>query len=176
MGQSSHTQMAEIMSGERPARPRIWWGGSPHAVNCPIRTASISDGRGGNEPSYARTYKPRLPSAIGYCGGSDLGGEQTRRPEHERMTAAPLNLPYGSRCTDCCGEPSRSRHGEGRCPLGSNGRVHQRNHRGMGPSIWGKIRGDNAGKGHVPAGTCDNLHRPTDGGRPRKVGGSWSGA
>ena len=40
---------------ERPARPRIWWGGSPHAVNCPIRTVSISDGRGGNKPSYART-------------------------------------------------------------------------------------------------------------------------
>jgi hypothetical protein len=38
-------------SGERPARPRILWGGSPHAVHCPIRTASISDGRGGNEPS-----------------------------------------------------------------------------------------------------------------------------
>src|SRR5437762_9824842 len=39
---------------ERPARPRILWGGSPHAVNCPIRAASISDGRGGNKPSYAR--------------------------------------------------------------------------------------------------------------------------
>jgi hypothetical protein len=41
----------EIVPGERLARPRILWGGSPHAVNCPIRTASISDGRGGNEPS-----------------------------------------------------------------------------------------------------------------------------
>ena len=35
-----------------------------------------------------------------HCGRSDLGGEQTRRPEHERMTAAPISSPYGSRCTD----------------------------------------------------------------------------
>jgi hypothetical protein len=40
---------------ERPARPRILWGVSPHAVNCPIQTASISEGRGGNKPSDART-------------------------------------------------------------------------------------------------------------------------
>jgi hypothetical protein len=40
---------------ERPARPRILWGVSPHAVNCPIRTASISAGRGGHKPSEART-------------------------------------------------------------------------------------------------------------------------
>ncbi len=43
----------------------------------------------------------------------------------------------------------------------------------MGPSIQGKIRGDNARKGHFPAGTCDNLHRPTDGGRPWEGGGGW---
>src|SRR5215510_8519295 len=35
-----------------------------------------------------------------HCGRSDLGGEQTRRPEHQRMTAAPISSPYGSRCTD----------------------------------------------------------------------------
>ena len=34
----------------------------------------------------------------------------------------------------------------------------------MGPRIRGKKRGENAGKGHGPAGTCDNLHRPPDGG------------
>jgi hypothetical protein len=66
---------------------------------------------------------------------------------------------YGS-----CGVPSRFQRGEGRCPLGRNGCVHQGNRRGMGPCIWGKKRGDNAGKGQGPAGTCDNLHRPTDGG------------
>ena len=27
------------------------------------------------------------------CGGNDLGGEQTRRPEHERMAAAPKSIP-----------------------------------------------------------------------------------
>jgi len=35
-----------------------------------------------------------------YGGRSALGGEQTRRPEEERMSAAPLYLPYGSRGTD----------------------------------------------------------------------------
>ncbi len=40
---------------ERPTRPRIWWGESPHAVSCPIRTASISDAREGNDPCSART-------------------------------------------------------------------------------------------------------------------------
>ena len=47
--------MKEKALEERPARPRILWGVSPHAVNCPIRTASISEGRGGNKPSDART-------------------------------------------------------------------------------------------------------------------------
>ncbi len=42
--------LKRLPSGERPARPRIWWGVSPHAVNCPIRAASISDVRGGNKP------------------------------------------------------------------------------------------------------------------------------
>jgi len=34
------------------------------------------------------------------CGRSDLGGEQTWRPEHKEITAAPKNLPYGSRGMD----------------------------------------------------------------------------
>ena len=33
--------------------------------------------------------KPRLPCGASRSGGSDLGGEQTRGPEHKGMTAAP---------------------------------------------------------------------------------------
>jgi hypothetical protein len=56
-------------SGERPARPRILWGASPHAVHGPRRPASISDVRRGNTPPAARTEKPRLPSGH-TAGGS----------------------------------------------------------------------------------------------------------
>src|SRR5262245_16724474 len=41
--------------GERPARPQIEWGVSPHAVNGPMQTASISAARQGNKPCDART-------------------------------------------------------------------------------------------------------------------------
>ena len=34
------------------------------------------------------------------CGGSDLEGKQNRRPEQQRMTTAPKEPPYRSRCTD----------------------------------------------------------------------------
>ncbi len=50
----SETRRTSIPT-ERPTRPRIWWGESPHAVSCPIRTASISDAREGNDPCSART-------------------------------------------------------------------------------------------------------------------------
>ena len=33
-------------------------------------------------------------------------------------------------------------------------------HWGKGPGTWGKTCGDNVGKGHLPAGTGDNLQRP----------------
>lgn len=98
------------------------------------------------------------PSRLG--GRSDLGGKQTRRPEDDRMTAAPKSYPYGSRGTDHGVLPSLLSGGEGRCSLGSNGYVHQGKRRGRGPGIWGKSCGDNAGKDHLAAGTDDNLQRP----------------
>ena len=61
-----------------------------------------------------------------------------------------------------CDVPSRSRRDEGRCLLGRNGYMHQEDYRGMGASIWGKIRGDNAGKDQLPAGTRNNLQRLID--------------
>jgi hypothetical protein len=50
--------------------------------------------------------------------------------------------------------------GEGRSREGRNGHVHLSDHRGTGPSIQGKIRRDNVGKGHLPAGAGSNLQRP----------------
>jgi len=40
---------------ERPTRPRVLRGGSPRALNCPVRRASISDAYGGNDVCSART-------------------------------------------------------------------------------------------------------------------------
>ncbi len=72
-----------------------------------------------------------------------------------------ITPPYRSRSTDNCGKPSQCRGGEGRSLLGRNGYEHQGNHRGTGPSIQGKIRGDNAGNHPLPAkglaATCEDL-------------------
>jgi len=48
---------------EQPTRLRILGSVSLPAVNCSIRTASISGPRGGNELWGAQKYKPRLPDA-----------------------------------------------------------------------------------------------------------------
>ena len=97
------------------------------------------------------------------CGRSDLGGEQTWRPEHKEITVAPRSHFHTEVAVWIfCEVPSRSRCDEGRCLLGRNGYMHQEDHRGMGASIWGKIRGDNAGKGQLPAGTRNNLQRLID--------------
>ena len=51
---------------------------------------------------------------------------------------------------------------EGRCRVGSNGRAHPASHRDTGPGIQGKIRGDNVGNDHLPAGADSNLRRPAN--------------
>jgi len=150
---------------ERPARLRIVWGVSPHAVHGPMRTASIAKGGGGNTPSEARTEKPRLPR-----GSRDPVREERPggRAHPEACTAAqdcsPALLPVRQSLDGYGGVPSRCQRGAGRCPLGSNGWGHPGHRRGMGPRLGGKRRGENAGKGYGPAGTCDHLHRPPDGG------------
>jgi len=60
--------------------------------------------------------------------------------------------------------------------MGRNGNVHHRSHRGKGPGTQGRISRDNAGKGHLPAGACDNLQRPVVIGKSKTAGGFWSGA
>ena len=56
--------------------------------------------------------------------------------------------------------------------MGRNEHWHHVEGRGKGPGTWGKTCGDNVGKGHLPAGTGDNLQRPIDQGRDRR---RWEG-
>lgn len=44
------------------------------------------------------------------------------------------------------------------------GTCTRENHRGRGPDTWGKIRGDNVGKDHLPAGAGSNLRRLAEAG------------
>src|ERR687891_2677649 len=113
------------------------------AVSCPIRTASISGVRGGNESQDARMEKPRPPDVETRRGGSDRGGEQTYEPEHKGMTAAPKKLAGGKSLAGSRQAPTRSEIGGGRCPGGRNGSEHSRGSRSKGPGTQGR--------GHVPA-------------------------
>jgi hypothetical protein len=49
---------------EQPTSLRDLRGESPRAVNCPIRTASISGARGGNDACSARKETPRPPCGL----------------------------------------------------------------------------------------------------------------
>ena len=126
----------------------------------PDRTASISGAWGGNNPREARMEKSRLPYGVGRIGRSDLGGEQTCGPEHERMTAASKSAPYGSRCTVQSGAPTQSERGEGRCLGGRNGYMHLKSRRGRGPSTQGRMRRTTSGRSFSQQGltaTCIDL-------------------
>ncbi len=153
-------------------------GASPSTVNCSIRTVSISTARGGNKPRYAWTYKPWRPGveALSY-GRNDLGGEQTRRPEHQELSAAPkTNACMKSFCRIIRHVPTHLGFGEGRCLVGRNEHVHHEDSRGKGPSIRGKICGENAGKGLVPVGAHSNRRRLCIRAEARRHRGSRSDA
>src|SRR4030095_14343096 len=111
-----------------------------------------------------------------HCGRGDLGGEQTRRLDHQRMTAAPLSSPYGSRCTDpvVCRAGSNAAKADvlweetGVCTRGTAGVwVHASGERGAG------ITPGRAKAQQRLATTCT---APLTEGQPREVGGAWSGA
>src|SRR5215468_9863295 len=99
-------------------------------------------------------------------GRSDLGGEQTQRPEHERMSAAPRRTPvqkspYGM-CACCRAAPKLAKaevswEVTGRC-------------------TWRKICGDNAGKDLSPAGFRSNLQRLAPRAKAESARGVRSGA
>jgi len=58
------------------------------------------------------------------------------------------------------GADLRSKGREDRCRAGRNGHMHRSGRRGMGPGIQRRVRRDNVGKGHLPAGAGGNLRRP----------------
>src|SRR6516162_5723363 len=109
-------------------------------------------------------------------GRSDLGGEQTRRPEHERMTAAPLYLPYGSRGTDgveCRAGPDTAKavvlwEETGRGTRGTAGVEVQASGERFAEQTPGRTTSQQG-----LAATCTDLRTE---GPPKEGGGMWSGA
>src|SRR5262249_13388632 len=120
--------------------------------------------------------KSRLPYGGSRSGRSDLGGEHTCGPEHQRRTAAPQSRTDGRRCTVRGGAPTWSERGEGRCREGRNGHGHLTSRRGRGPSTQGQIRRENVGKVLLPAGADSHLHRPGVEGMTETGGGGRTGA
>jgi hypothetical protein len=49
-----------------------------------------------------------------HSGGNDLGGEQTRRPEHKEMSATSKNMPRKVVFAEQSRKPTQFLHGEGR--------------------------------------------------------------
>ncbi len=124
----------------------------------------------GNSTCSARTKTPRLPcrlrtAAVGAIGvASKLGGLNISEWLQLRKQARSRN-----RLSESCGKAD---------PVGMRGRpmslreetgmCTSTTRRGRGPGIQGKICRDNVGKGHLPAGTGDNLRRLADQGSDRR--------
>ena len=83
---------------------------------------------------------PGCPAAVFAAVGTIWGGEQTWRPEHNEIPAAPKCYTARSRHsrTDAESRPN-SRTGEGRWRRGRNRCKHTEHRRGMGSSIQEKI-------------------------------------
>jgi hypothetical protein len=54
------------------------------------------------------------PGVMSSCGGNDLRGEQTWRPEHKGMVAVSRDVRREIVLTATSGKPTQSRCGEGR--------------------------------------------------------------
>jgi hypothetical protein len=113
-------------------------------------------------------------TAVGATGvASKLGGQNVRndngREKSPRSEVAERNILWS---------PTRSRFsGKADVVREETSKCTSLDRRGTGPSIQGKTRRSNVGKGHLPAGTDNNLQRPL---RirlaPKSGGGIWSGA
>jgi hypothetical protein len=146
---------------ERPTRPRVLWGESPLPSIARFRRL-VYPGHGEvTNRGVLGSKSHGCPVLLVWnCGGSDLGGEQTWGPEHNEMTAASLTVPYWSRCAGKCGSRPSCNLGKADVLWEETGICTIESYRGKGPGTWGKTCGDNVGKGHLPAGTGDNLQRP----------------
>jgi hypothetical protein len=109
-------------------------------------------------------------------GRSDLGGEHTRRPAHQRRTAAPSYLPYGSRGTDsvaCRAVPDMAKadglwEATGVCTRGTAGVEVQ--------ASGDRCAERTPGRAHAQQRRATTCTDPLTEGPPREVGGSWPGA
>jgi hypothetical protein len=70
------------------------------------------------------------------------------------------HLPYGSCCMDICGKADHLwTVGRLMSPWEGTGKGTMATHRGKGPGMLRRIRGDNVGKGQFPAGADSDLQR-----------------
>jgi hypothetical protein len=92
-------------------------------------------------------------------GRNDLGGQQTGRPEHNEMSAAPKFSPAGNRWRGHAGSRPILFLGKADDAGEETGKCTMRYRRGRGPSIPGRIRRDNVGKIPLAAGSGHNLQR-----------------
>ena len=104
---------------------------------------------------------------------SKLGGQNVRNDNGREKYPAQKSL-----SGRFCGSPTRSRFsGKADVVREETSKCTSQDRRGTGPSIQEKTRRSNVGKGHLPAGTDNNLQRPL---RirlaPKSGGGIWSGA
>jgi hypothetical protein len=150
-------------------------GPMPSIARCGRRAYPMA-GEGTNRHMLGRTRHGCPVGRKAHGGRSALGGEQTRRPDPERMTAAPASLPDGRRGTDrveCRAVPDLAQADvlwevTGVCPRGpAGGEVHASGARGAERTPT---------RAHAQQSLAPTCTDPRTEGPPREVGGSWPGA
>ena len=148
---------------------------TPSMARCG-RRAYPRGGEGTNRQRLGRRSHGCPVDQPTHCGRSDRGGEHTRRPAHERMTAAPPSSPYGRRWTDPVVCRAGSNAAKADVPWEETG-VGTRGTAG----VWVHASGDRGaestpGRAKAQQGLATTCTDPLTEGQPREVGGSWSGA
>ena len=126
----------------------------------------------GNQMGIAWRKRPGRPARWIRSGGCNRGVEQVWEPEHNGMTAAPKSASsLKLHCDDYFLRAELVTFEARPMPFGKKREKHRRGAAGYGSKLLYKDCGDNVGKGHLPAGTGNNLQRPIvkakagDGGR-----------
>jgi hypothetical protein len=147
-------------------------GGSPVVPIARFRHVAIPRPMMGNQMGVAWRKRPGRPARWIRSGGCNRGVEQVWEPEHKGMTAAPRRAPsLKLHCDDYFWRAELVTSEARPMPFGKKREKHRRGAAGYGSKRLYKDCGDNVGKGHLPAGTGNNLQRPIvkanagDGGR-----------
>jgi len=115
----------------------------------------------GNQMGIAWRKRPGRPARWIRSGGCNRGVEQVWEPEHKGMTAAPRRASsLKLHCDDLFLRAELVRFEARPMPFGKKREKHRRGAAGYGSKLLYKDCGDNVGKGHLPAGTGNNLQRP----------------